>query len=232
MLLPLIIVEVRTEHLVDYLTTIRDKTYDTEKLIGSHKNYQNLARHIEWGYYERGEAVWARGEFDGAAGVLTSLAADAALSEFQCSLTLKFLSWIDNRHRLAKPETSSDPFLDSWSRLASKISFMKSGLENSQLRCGYLGRRADVAVQQVSYDASDGVRNSHACCEDTAKSRLAVHQHHVSARQYSQPSDLACSSQRQHRYELDCPDHVLVPPCNFRGGESLSKLHRVDSFIT
>ena len=149
MLLPLIILETRTEHVVERLTPVRDQVYDTEKLIGSHKNYQKSAKHVKWGYYERGETVWARKGFDGSAGVLTSLAADAAFFESQCSAGLNFLFWIEEMHKASPLTCDLKPDLNS------KIRFMRSGLENSRIRCGYLGRRAEIAVQQVSASRSE-----------------------------------------------------------------------------
>ena len=125
-------------------------------MLGSHKNYQNSSKHVEWGHYDCGDAVWEREGFDGSAGVLTSLAADAAQFESQCSMNLGFLSWTDEMHKANLLISSTNALSsDTASSLTSKIAFMKSCLENGRIRCGYLGRRAEIAVQQVSLSPSN-----------------------------------------------------------------------------
>lgn len=83
----------------DKLEEIRIQLYETEKRIGSHKNYQHKETHTRWGYYARGEDVWKREGFDAAGGELTSMVSDCVMLESKAQLYARLLNWIEEMHR-------------------------------------------------------------------------------------------------------------------------------------
>ncbi|KAI4212762.1 MAG: hypothetical protein LQ351_004655 [Letrouitia transgressa] len=148
MALPLLLAQLRTSTMSDTLEEIRIQLYETEKRIGSHKNYQHKETHTRWGYYARGEDVWKREGFDAAGGELTSLVSECVLIESKAQLYARLLNWIEEMHRKALSKRLNqgrfDPLLDE------KIWVLKGNLEHSRIRSEYLGRRAEAQVQAVS----------------------------------------------------------------------------------
>ena len=148
MTLPLLLVQLRTSTMPDKLEEIRIQLYETEKRIGSHKNYQHKETHTRWGYYARGEDVWKREGFDAAGGELTSMVSDCVMLESKAQLYARLLNWIEEMHRKVSSQSLNRG--RSSSLLNEKIEVLKGNLELSRLRSEYLGRRADAQVQAVS----------------------------------------------------------------------------------
>ncbi len=148
MALPLLIAQLRTSTMSDNLEEIRIQLYDTEKRIGSHKNYQHKETHTRWGYYARGEDVWKREGFDAAGGELTSMVSDCVMLESKAQLYARLLDWIEEMHRKILSESSHQGRSDSL--LEEKVRVSKSNLEHARIRSEYLGRRAGAQVQAVS----------------------------------------------------------------------------------
>lgn len=148
MALPLLLAQLRTSTMPDKLEEIRIQLYETEKRIGSHKNYQHKETHTRWGYYARGEDVWKREGFDAAGGELTSMVSDCVMLESKAQLYARLLNWIEEMHRKVLSKSLNQGRSDSL--LNEKIWVLKSNLELSRIRSEYLGRRAEAQVQAVS----------------------------------------------------------------------------------
>ena len=151
MALPLLLAQLRTSTMPDKLEEIRIQLYETEKRIGSHKNYQHKETHTRWGYYARGEDVWKREGFDAAGGELTSMVSDCVMLESKAQLYARLLDWIEKMH--CKVLSKSLDRGRSDSLLNEKIWVLKGNLELSRIRSEYLGRRAEAQVQAVSLPA-------------------------------------------------------------------------------
>ncbi|KAH0542499.1 hypothetical protein FGG08_003095 [Glutinoglossum americanum] len=150
MLLPTILVELRTKSIPNNLSKIRTAVYETEKVIGTHKNYEHKSTHARWGYYAQGREVWDREGFESSAGELTSLASHCVLLESKCQINLRLLQWIeemDNALPLGAAGQRAGPGAQPKAALSGKIAFMRNGLENNRIRSEYLGKRAQVQVQ-------------------------------------------------------------------------------------
>jgi hypothetical protein len=147
MALPLLLIQLRTMTMPDMLAEIRTQLYETEKRIGSHKNYQHKETHTRWGYYARGEDVWKREGFDAAGGELTSMVSDCVMLESKAQLYARLLNWIEELHSRDSLKTIHQGRIDML--LTEKIHFLKGNLEHSRIRSEYLGRRAGAQVQAV-----------------------------------------------------------------------------------
>ena len=147
MALPLLLAQLRTSTIPDKLEEIRIQLYETEKRIGSHKNYQHKETHTRWGYYARGEDVWKREGFDAAGGELTSMVSDCVMLESKAQLYARLLNWIEEMHCKVLSKSLSQGRSDSL--LNEKIWVLKGNLELSRIRSEYLGRRAEAQVQAV-----------------------------------------------------------------------------------
>jgi hypothetical protein len=153
LLLPLVLVELRTGGTPNDLMKVRDSLYRIEKTTGTHKNYHRQSHHEGRGYYARGDEVWNRSEFELAPGELTSIASDCALFDARCQINEQLLNWIGEMNEALSAEVT-DPqtgfLVQSKTLLNEKISFMKTSLKNNRIRSLYLGKRAEVQVQAVS----------------------------------------------------------------------------------
>ena len=149
MALPLLLTQLRTSTMPGQLEEVRIQLYETEKRIGSHKNYQHKETHTRWGYYARGEDVWKREGFDAAGGELTSMVSDCVMLESRAQLYARLLNWIEEMHRKVLPKSLHQGRYDSL--LNEKIRILKDNLELSRIRSEYLGRRAEAQVQAVSF---------------------------------------------------------------------------------
>jgi hypothetical protein len=147
MALPVLLAQIRTSTIPDMLEEIRIQLYETEKRIGSHKNYHHKETHSRWGYYAKGEEVWKREGFDAAGGELTSMVSDCVMVESTAQLYARLLNWIEERHSKVPSKTLHQGRIDML--LIEKIHFLKGNLEHSRIRSEYLGRRAGAQVQAV-----------------------------------------------------------------------------------
>ncbi|KAI4179895.1 MAG: hypothetical protein L6R41_007581, partial [Letrouitia leprolyta] len=156
MALPILLAQLRTSTVPDKLEEIRIQLYETEKRIGSHKNYQHKETHTRWGYYARGEDVWKREGFDAAGGELTSMVSDCVMLESKAQLYARLLDWIEEMHRKFSSKMQNqgrhDPLLHE------KIRVLQNNLEYCRVRSEYLGRRAEAQVQNVRRLASDALQ--------------------------------------------------------------------------
>lgn len=146
MALPLLLTQLRTSNMPNKIQEIRTQLYETEKRIGSHKNYQHKETHTRWGYYARGEEVWKREGFDAAGGELTSMVSDCVMLESKAQLYTRLLDWIGEMHRKF-PVQSLEQAGRPYPLLNEKIRVMKGNLEHCRIRSEYLGRRAEAQVQ-------------------------------------------------------------------------------------
>lgn len=149
LLTTLLVAEFRTKNLTTQLDPVRDTQFETEKRIGTYRNYLGREGHKQWGYTAKAEEVWNREGFDDAAGVLTSLAASCAFIESKCLMYMNLLDWFQKKVEGEGGESNK------WQRSAQavcnlKIGFLRCGLENDRLRAIHLGERAKVQVQAVS----------------------------------------------------------------------------------
>jgi hypothetical protein len=99
LLLPTILLELRTESIAPDLMKLRSALYRVEKDNGTHKNYQDREHHRKAGYYATGPAVWKRESFDSTPGILTSIASDCALFDAKCQINDELLDWIEEMNK-------------------------------------------------------------------------------------------------------------------------------------
>jgi len=147
LLLPLILLEHRTERMASTLSKIRTEIYSVEKTAGTHKNYQRRRHHDEAGYYAIGEKVWEREDFESTPNILTAIASDCAFLAANCEINKNMLSWIDESNSQWSKEFGD---IISCSVVGGKISTMRTWLQNNHTRSSYLGQRAQVQIQAVS----------------------------------------------------------------------------------
>ena len=148
MALPLLLVHLRIRVNPKTLAILRTKLYNTEKRIGSHKNYETKKSHKSMGFYARGEEVWRRKGFDDAGREFTSMVSDCVRIESKAQLYMSLLDWIRDMHgSLPRNATAKKQFGMS---LDDKMTFMKNGLEQHRSRSEYLGKRAAAQVEAVS----------------------------------------------------------------------------------
>lgn len=155
LILPLILLEPRTDDVAQDLERIRTSLYDTERTTGTHKNYQNKAAHERKNYYARGEKVWNQGEeFEASPGRLTSIVSECARIDAKCSINENLLEWLDSINRQLEAEyrqgTSAPRQVQARRLVQSKISTMRVWLANNKIRSQYLGKRAEAQMQAVS----------------------------------------------------------------------------------
>jgi hypothetical protein len=159
LLLPTILLELRTHSIAPDLMKVRRALYKVEKDNGTHKNYQDREHHRNAGYYATGPAVWKREGFDSMPGILTSIASDCALFGAKCQLNEELLDWLEGMNKkfsidisdstVSYFKNSNNPHPSSFI-IDRKISVMRTWLKNNRIRSVYLGHRAEVQVQAVS----------------------------------------------------------------------------------
>ncbi|RDL41641.1 uncharacterized protein BP5553_01620 [Venustampulla echinocandica] len=180
LLLPLILLEQRTELAPPDLAKVRTALYKIEKTNGTHKNYQKRARHHQAGYYAWGEEVWNRQEFDSAPGDLTSMASSCALFGAKCKINERFLDWIEEMNQafsMVITNSSTGNYSTSSSIISGKISTTRTWLKNNQDWSAYLGRRAEVQVQaclsfMAQRDNAFNLKTSKTALRDSSDMRI------------------------------------------------------------
>jgi hypothetical protein len=163
LLLPTILLELRTESIAPDLMKVRLALYKVEKDNGTHKNYQDRQHHRKAGYYATGPAVWKREGFDSMPGVLTSIASDCALFDAKCQINEELLDWIEEMNTKFSTdvlESKTNNRYPSSTIVCRKISVMRTWLKNNRIRSVYLGHRAEVQVQAVRKPSLELLGNS------------------------------------------------------------------------
>ena len=158
LLLPMILLELRTEFIAPDLMKARLALYRVEKDNGTHKNYQDREHHRKAGYYATGPVVWKREGFDSLPGILTSIASDCALFDAKCQINEELLDWIEEMNKKFSIDISDSKTSNSYPSstiICRKISTMRTWLKNNRIRSVYLGHRAEVQVQAVRKPSSE-----------------------------------------------------------------------------
>jgi hypothetical protein len=153
LLVPLILMEPRTEFVVRKLERIRLSLYRTEKIIGTHKNYNENIVHERNGYYARGDRVWNHNEdFDRAPGQLTSMVSDCVMFEAIWSINEHLLDWLETLNsQLPTGMPGNRSCIDYTSALIkTKLSTTRIWVSNTKIRSQYFAKRAEAQVQSVS----------------------------------------------------------------------------------
>jgi len=163
LLLPTILLELRTESIALNLMKVKLALYKVEKDNGTHKNYQDRQHHRKAGYYATGPAVWKREGFDSMPGILTSIASDCALFDAKCQINEELLDWIEEmntKFSINILDSKTNNRYHSSNIVCRKISIMRTWLKNNRIRSVYLGHRAEVQVQAVRKPPLELLSNS------------------------------------------------------------------------
>ena len=149
--LPTLLIESIPPGMQNSQTELRDRLYDNERTVGTHKNYQRLDLHKERGYYSRGDEVWSRKGFNDAAAELTSVASESTSHESSCQRILQLLEWlqgIEGELSQAFPQPVQRRQSDL---INEKLKFLQTTLRTVAIRATYLANRAQVQVQAVRF---------------------------------------------------------------------------------
>lgn len=148
MFVPLLLVEYRIKDIATHLSKARNEIHRIEKLIGTYRNYYRIEAERKMGFHSHGEEVWKRPGFEEAPGELTSVTSECLVWQSKCEMNLKLLEWIEGTNsRIGKLYPNAEGRDVDF---ATKIEFMKTGLENNLILCTYIVHRAEVQIQAVS----------------------------------------------------------------------------------
>lgn len=146
--LPMILTEMRLQHLPGRMRRIRRFLYRVEKTTGTHQNYRQRLGLTSW----KGRSVsetWNDPDFEVAPAELTSIASDCAYYESHCRTRQSLLAFVGSMHENML-RSGVVPAQEVAIRMfEQKMQFMKMWATAVENRSAYLGKRAEIQLQMV-----------------------------------------------------------------------------------
>ncbi|KAF1841945.1 uncharacterized protein K460DRAFT_176120 [Cucurbitaria berberidis CBS 394.84] len=168
--LPMILTEMRLQHLPGRMRRIRRFLYRVEKTTGTHQNYrQRLGLTTVKG--KSVSETWNDPDFEAAPGELTSIASDCAYYESHCRTRQNFLAFINSMHEKLVSARAVPSQELAIRMFGQKMQFMKMWATAVENRSAYLGKRAEIQLQMCNSLMS---QRDNALNKKTAETSLTI----------------------------------------------------------